>query len=46
LVHVALADRMEERHKVLRLIGDRATVRRRTVAAALDQLRLRLEDVG
>jgi nicotinamide-nucleotide amidase len=42
LVHLALQDGGESLHRRLRLIGDRQTVRRRAVAAALDLLRRRL----
>jgi len=46
LVHLALADVNEVVHRELRLVGDRATVRRRTVSAALDLLRRRLMSRG
>jgi nicotinamide-nucleotide amidase len=41
-VHVAIQDGEESLHWRLRLIGDRASVRARAVAAALDRLRRRL----
>ena len=42
LVHLALQDAASSLHQRLRLIGDRETVRRRAVTAALDLVRRRL----
>ena len=46
LVHLALADVDEVVCRELRLVGDRVTIRRRTVSAALDLLRRRLLNRG
>jgi nicotinamide-nucleotide amidase len=46
LVHLALADVDEVVCRELRLVGDRVTIRRRAVSAALDLLRRRLLDRG
>jgi nicotinamide-nucleotide amidase len=43
LVHLGLADREATVHRELRLIGDRGLIRRRTVNAALDLLRRRID---
>lgn len=46
LVHLALQDGASGLHQRLRLIGDRETVRRRAVTAALDLVRRRLLEGG
>ncbi len=46
LVHLALQDGAASLHRRLRLIGDRETVRRRAVTAALDFARRRLLEHG
>lgn len=46
LVHVALQDDLSSLHRRLRFIGDRDTVRRRAVTAAMDLVRRRLLERG